>query len=59
MENKLFCEFITETMGYCGTYTGGGNCPNHLGVVGVRKEKAKKFRGDSKFQKENLGFKNK
>jgi hypothetical protein len=57
---SLFCNFLTQTMGYCGKYTGDGKCDKHKSLVETpRIQKGVKFRGDSKWQSENGMFNHK
>ena len=57
---NLFCDFKTRGFGSCGKYTGGGRCLKHFHMIEKQKiERQYKFRGDSKWQKEQGMFKNK
>lgn len=48
-----FCDYRGSGRTMCGMYTGGGRCERHEGLIDKpMKIPMKKFRGDSKWQKD-------
>ena len=57
-KENLFCDYLTASMGFCGRYTGGGKCDKHRDLKELPKRiKSNRFRGNSNYQREELGFK--
>lgn len=56
----MVCLYRTARMGFCSKYIKEGDrCEKHFGLKGEIRFPQKKFRGDSKFQKEQAMFTNK
>ena len=55
----LFCGYPKVGLGLCMVYCpdGSGRCLKHKNKVSKVRNRSPKFRGSSKFQKEELGFK--